>query len=37
MKKEDIFKIADILNAKQCSICSDGKKILKFKIIKVAE
>lgn len=37
MKKEDVFKIAEILNAKKCRICSDGENILKFTIIKVAE
>lgn len=37
MKNEDVFKIAEILNAKKNIICSDGKNILKFIIIKVVE
>lgn len=35
--EEDVFKIAEILNAKKCIICRDGENILKFIIIKVAE
>lgn len=35
--EEYVFKIAKILNAKKCIICSEGENLLKFIIIKVAE